>query len=48
VGRIVAAFFSLGTYFLWWYHDMMEEPNRHFRMNWLQEDALVAAVGAVR
>ncbi len=48
VGRIVAAFFSFGIYFLWWYYDMMEEPNRHFRMNWLQEDALVAAVGAVR
>jgi hypothetical protein len=47
-GRIVAAFFSLGIYFLWWYHDMMEEPNRHFYVNWSQEDALAAAVQALQ
>jgi hypothetical protein len=48
VGRIVAAFFSFGIYFLWWFYDMMEEPNRHFRTNWAQEDALAAAVAAIR
>jgi hypothetical protein len=48
VGRIVAAIFSFGIYFLWWYHDMMEEPNRHFYVNWSQEDALAAAVQAVQ
>jgi hypothetical protein len=44
VGRIVATVFSFGTYLLWWYYDMMEEPNRHFRTNWAMEDALAASV----
>jgi hypothetical protein len=44
VGRIVATIFSFGIYFLWWFHDMMVEPNRHFHTNWAQEDALAAAV----
>jgi hypothetical protein len=44
VGRIVATIFSFGIYFLWWFHDMMVEPNRHFYTNWVQEDALAAAV----
>jgi hypothetical protein len=48
VGRIVAAIFSFGIYFLWWYHDMMAEPNHHFYTNWTQEDALAAAVQAIR
>jgi hypothetical protein len=48
VGRIVACVFSFGFYFLWWYYDMMEEPNRHFYTNWGQEDALVAAVRAMQ
>ena len=47
VGRILAAIFSFGIYFLWWYHDMMVEPNRHFYVNWYQEDALAAAVQAI-
>ena len=46
-GRIVAAFFSFGIYFLWWFHDMMVEPNRHFYTNWAQEDALAATVQAM-
>jgi len=29
-GRVV----SLGIYFLWWYYNMMTEPNRHFYANW--------------
>jgi hypothetical protein len=47
VGRVVAAIFTFGVYFLWWYHDMMVEPNRHFYTNWAQEDALAAAVQAL-
>ena len=47
-GRIVATFFSFGVYWLWWYYDMMQEPNRHFRTNWVQEDALVSTVQAVQ
>jgi hypothetical protein len=48
VGRIVAAFFSGGIYFLWWFYNMMVEPNRHFYANWSQEDALAAAITAAR
>jgi len=43
-GRIVATIFSFGIYLFWWYHDMMDEPNRHFRINWADEDALAQAV----
>lgn len=48
VGRVVATIFTLGLYFLWWFHDMMVEGNHHFYANWAQEDALAAAVQAVR
>jgi hypothetical protein len=48
VGRILASVFSLGIYLLWWYHDMMMEPNHHFYTNWSQEDALAAAVQALQ
>jgi hypothetical protein len=47
VGRVVATIFSFGVYLLWWYHDMMVEPNHHFYTNWSQEDALAAAVQAM-
>jgi hypothetical protein len=42
VGRIVATVFSFGFYFLWWYYNMMQEPNVHFRANWSEEDVLAA------
>ncbi len=48
VGRIVATVFSLGIYLFWWYYNQMNDPNRHFETNWLQEDAVVAAVRALR
>jgi hypothetical protein len=44
VGRIVATIFSFGFYMFWWFYNQMEEPNRHFRENWVQEDALADAV----
>jgi len=47
VGRIVASIFSLGIYLFWWYYNQMNDPNRHFELNWAQEDALVAAVQAL-
>jgi hypothetical protein len=47
-GRIVASIFSLGIYGLWWLNDQMREPNRNFEGNWPQEDALVAAIQALR
>jgi hypothetical protein len=48
VGRIVATIFSLGIYLFWWYYNQMDDPNRHFEGNWLQEDATVAAIRALR
>ena len=48
VGRIVATVFSLGIYLFWWYYNQMNDPNRHFEVNWLQEDAMLAAIRALR
>jgi hypothetical protein len=48
VGRILATIVSVGIYLFWWYYNQMDEPNRHFQTNWAQEDALVAAVQALR
>jgi hypothetical protein len=48
VGRIVATVFTLGIYLFWWYYNQMNDPNLHFQVNWPQEDALAAAVGALR
>ena len=47
VGRILACIFSFGIYLLWWYYNQMREPNKHFAINWTQEDELVKAVGAI-
>ena len=47
VGRIVATVFSLGIYLFWWYYNQINDPNRHFEGNWLQEDATVAAIQAL-
>jgi len=44
VGRIIATILSLGIYLFWWYYNQMDDPNRHFQVNWSQEDALMAAV----
>ncbi|MFN8035105.1 MAG: DUF4234 domain-containing protein [Acidimicrobiia bacterium] len=44
VGRIVATVFSFGIYGLWWLYNMMDDPNRHFRLNWSWEDALAETV----
>jgi hypothetical protein len=48
VGRILAVVFSLGIYFLWWYYNMMQEPNRHFQANWSEEDFLVVVFQGVQ
>jgi len=48
VGRIVALIVSFGVYGLWWFYNQMDVPNRHFQANWYQEDALAAAVQALR
>ena len=46
VGRIVATIFSFGIYTFWWYYNQMEVPNKHFAVNWAEEDQLVRAVYA--
>ena len=48
VGRIVATVFSFGVYLFWWYYNQMNDPNRHFEGNWLQEEAMVAAMRGLR
>ena len=48
VGRILATIFSFGVYLFWWYYNQMDDPNHHFRTNWAQEDALVAAANGLR
>jgi hypothetical protein len=45
-GRLVAAIFSFGIYMFWWFYNQMQEPNKHFAVNWTQEDELVKAVTA--
>ena len=47
VGRILATIFTLGIYMFWWFYNQMDEPNKHFTSNWVQEDALVNAVDAI-
>jgi hypothetical protein len=47
VGRILAAIFTFGIYMFWWFYNQMDEPNKHFTSNWVQEDALVNAVDAL-
>ena len=46
VGRIVATIFSFGIYMYWWYYNQMDVPNKHFAVNWAQEDELLKAVDA--
>ena len=46
VGRIVAVIVSFGIYMFWWFYNQMQEPNKHFAVNWTQEDELVKAVTA--
>ena len=41
--RILALVGSCGLYGLWWLHDLMVEPNRHFQRDWAWEDGFVAA-----
>jgi hypothetical protein len=46
-GRILATIFTLGIYLFWWFYNQMDEPNKHFASNWVQEDQLVSAVDAL-
>jgi len=44
VGRVIATVFSCGIYSLWWMYDVMTDGNKHFRENWVWEDALAQSV----
>jgi hypothetical protein len=46
--RVVVLIVTFGIYGFWWWYDMMEEPNRHFYINWAEEDELATAVQALR
>jgi hypothetical protein len=46
VGRILATIFTLGIYMFWWFYNQMDEPNKHFVINWAEEDELVTAAAA--
>lgn len=45
-GRIVATIFTIGIYLLWWFYNLMNEPNHHFEENWSWENSLASAVQA--
>ena len=47
VGRIIASIFTIGIYGIWWWRDMMADPNAHFEQNWVWEDGLADAVQAL-
>jgi hypothetical protein len=47
-GRIIASIFTLGFYNFWWTYNIMNEPNRHFEINWAWEDSLAQAAQALQ
>jgi hypothetical protein len=48
VARIIVSFVTVGIYLLWWTHNIMNEPNRHFEINWAWEDSLTHAAQALQ
>jgi hypothetical protein len=40
VARIIVSIVTLGIYTFWWTYNLMNEPNRHFEINWAWEDTL--------
>ncbi len=48
VARIIVSIVTVGIYSLWWTHNIMNEPNRHFEINWVWEDSLAHAVQALQ
>jgi hypothetical protein len=47
VARIIVSIVTVGIYLAWWTYNMMNEPNRHFEINWVWEDSLADAVQAL-
>jgi hypothetical protein len=48
VARIIVSIVTVGIYELWWTYNIMNEPNRHFEINWAWEDSLVHAAQALQ
>ncbi len=43
VARVIVLIVTFGIYGLWWWYNMLQEPNAHFETNWAWEDALAQA-----
>ena len=47
IARVIVYIVTFTIYGFWWTYNLMDEPNRHFRTNWEQEDGLALAVQAI-
>jgi hypothetical protein len=47
VARIIVSIVTVLIYLFWWTYNMMNEPNRHFEVNWEWEDSLADAAQAL-
>ena len=48
VARIIVSIVTVGIYTFWWTRNIMNEPNRHFEINWVWEDSLAHAAQALQ
>jgi hypothetical protein len=48
VARIIVSIVTVGIYAFWWTYNMMDQPNRHFEINWQWEDSLAQAAQALQ
>jgi hypothetical protein len=48
LARIIVSIVTVGIYTLWWTRNIMNEPNRHFEINWVWEDSLAHAAQALQ
>ena len=48
LARIIVSIVTVGIYLLWWTRNIMNEPNRHFEINWVWEDSLAHAAQALQ
>jgi hypothetical protein len=48
VARVIVTVVTVGIYAFWWTYNMMNEPNRHFEINWGWEDSLAQAAQALQ
>ena len=48
VARVIVSVVTVGIYAFWWTYNLMNEPNRHFEINWAWEDSLAQAAQALQ